>query len=487
MANQVTLTFAGDPGSLPQASRRASEAVEQVGTAATQAGNEMTSAAQDTAAYTDRVGQLGAGVTGMTDAVDSAGAAVQGLVDIQNAARDKAMKMARAQADVEQAMLDGKQAAIDLEQATVDLSQAQQDGRQAAIDEKQAQIDLTQAQLDAETAYKAYNDAVKEHGANSEEAKQAQIDLNQARLDEGQALADADQARIDANQSLVDGKQYAQDATQAVRDGKDAQLDLNDAMHEANPSGLQQWADKINLITPILSGLVGVVGLVTAAQWAWNAAQLASPTTWIIAGIAAVIAIIVVIATKTTWFQQLWKAVWGGIKDAASAVGSWFRDTLYRKYILGAFNGIKEAGSSVVGWFRAMPARVGAALGGLAQRIIAPYRSAFNAIASLWNNTVGRLSFTIPGWVPGIGGNSFNVPNIPRFHSGTVVGGTPGSEMMAILQAGERVLPATSSIGRSEPLLIGSDGSQLGDLLIDVLALSMRRRGGDPAAMGIRI
>jgi hypothetical protein len=487
MPNQVTLTFAGDPGNLPQASRKAAEAVEQVGTAATQAGNEMTSAAQDTAAYTDRVGQLGAGITGMTDAVDSAGAAVQGLVDIQNASRERAMKLARAQADVEQAMLDGKQAAIDLEQATVDLKQAQQDGRQAAIDERQAQIDVTQAQLDATVAFKAYNDAVDEFGAGSAEAKQAQIDLNQARLDEGQALADADQARIDANQSLVDSKQFANDATQAVRDGKDAQLDLNDAMHEANPSGLQQWADKINLITPILSGLVGVVGLVTAAQWAWNAAQLASPTTWIIAGIAAVIAIIVVIATKTTWFQQLWKSVWGGVKDAAAAVGNWFQNTFYRKWILGAFNGIKEAAGSVVGWFRSMPGKVGAALGGLAQRIISPYRSAFNAIASLWNNTVGRLSFTIPGWVPGIGGNSFNVPNIPRFHSGAPIGGTPGSETMAILQAGERVLPATSSIGNAGPVLLGSDGSALGDLLIDVIALAMKRRAGDPAAMGLRV
>jgi hypothetical protein len=36
----------------------------------------------------------------------------------------------------------------------------------------------------------------------------------------------------------------------------------------------------------------------------------------------------------------------------------------------------------------------------------------FNAIAAVWNNTVGKLAFTIPSWVPLLGGKSFAMPKI---------------------------------------------------------------------------
>jgi len=36
----------------------------------------------------------------------------------------------------------------------------------------------------------------------------------------------------------------------------------------------------------------------------------------------------------------------------------------------------------------------------------------FDAIAAVWNNTVGKLAFTIPDWVPLLGGKSFAMPKI---------------------------------------------------------------------------
>lgn len=459
--NVVTLEFAGDAKKLAQASNDARRSVGQVGDASTEASADMANASREAQTYTDRVGQLGAGVTGMTDAVDSAGAAFQGMADLQDAGRAAAMKLARAQADVEQAHLDAEQAVIDLEQATRDLNQAQADGRQSGIDLKQARVDERQANLDAATALKDYNTAVREHGANSEEAQQAAIDLEQAEVDLRQAQEDGKQAQLDWAQAQTDGKQATVDAAQAVRDGKAAQLDLNDAMKEANPSGLQQWADKINMISPILSGLIGVVGLVTAAQWAWNAAQLASPTTWIIAGIAAIVAIIVVIATKTDWFQRAWRNSW-----------KW----------------IKESAANVMEWFRKIPGWTGQIFGRVAELITRPYRAAFNMIARAWNNTVGRLSFSVPGWIPGIGGNSFSVPNIPTFHQGGRVPGAPGTEVMAILQAGETVTSRAGSVSGGPQLVIRGDGSQLGDALVDLIRMSMTtRNNGDPAALGIRV
>jgi hypothetical protein len=62
-----------------------------------------------------------------------------------------------------------------------------------------------------------------------------------------------------------------------------------------------------------------------AEIWASTAALLANPMTWIVLGIIALIAVIVLIATKTTWFQQLWSAAWGWIKDAAFAVWDWIK------------------------------------------------------------------------------------------------------------------------------------------------------------------
>jgi VIT1/CCC1 family predicted Fe2+/Mn2+ transporter len=476
MASTVTLEFAGDASKLAKASRQAQESVAGVGTSATDASDDMRQASRGSDQYLDRIGALGAGVEGLSGAFDS---------DLQVAGRERAMRLARAQADVEQAMIDGRQAAVDLRQAQEDLNQAELDGRQAAIDVEQAEIDARQAKLDAATAQKEYNDAVKEHGKSSDEAKQAAIDLTQAQADLKQANLDSEQAQADARQAQIDSTQATVDATQAVRDGKDAQLNLNDAMAEANPTGLQKWAENLNMITPILSGLIGVVGLVTAAQWAWNAAQLASPTTWIVLAIVALIAVIVLIATKTTWFQDIWKAVWGGIKSAAAAVGSWFRDTLWNKWIRGAWDGIKNKAMDVWNWMKALPGRLKSAFASVAGFLFQPFRSAFNSIASAWNSTVGRLSWTIPGWVPVVGGNSISAPRLPRFHSGGVVPGAPGSEMLAILQAGETVIPASaSSSGDAGWVIIRGDA--VIDALIQAIA-SRVGRTGRAAQLGIRI
>jgi hypothetical protein len=64
----------------------------------------------------------------------------------------------------------------------------------------------------------------------------------------------------------------------------------------------------------------------TGVQWLLNAALTANPIGLVVVAIAALIAIIVVIATKTDWFQRLWAVAWGGIKAAAIAVWNWIRD-----------------------------------------------------------------------------------------------------------------------------------------------------------------
>jgi phage-related protein len=153
-----------------------------------------------------------------------------------------------------------------------------------------------------------------------------------------------------------------------------------------------------------------------AVQWVLNAALTANPIGIIIVGIGLLVAAIVWIATKTTWFQTAWKYAWGGIKSVAMGVWNWLKD---------------------------LPGRIGSVFVKVAEFISRPFRAAFNMVANAWNNTVGRLRFTVPNWVPGIGGNTIAAPTLPtfKFHSGGRVPGVPGQEVMAVLQAGERVVP----------------------------------------------
>jgi hypothetical protein len=76
-----------------------------------------------------------------------------------------------------------------------------------------------------------------------------------------------------------------------------------------------------------MKAYAAITAVVSAATKVWAAVQAAfnfimalNPVTLIIIGIVALIAAIVWIATKTTWFQTIWKVVWGAIKAASMAV-----------------------------------------------------------------------------------------------------------------------------------------------------------------------
>lgn len=471
------LTFEGDSKDLEKAAKQAEDAVDGATKAVADSSGETAKAAKGSVDLTDKFSKLGNIVSGASDAIDGATGAMNALVDVQNAGRERAIRLARAQNDVQQALADQQQAAIDARQATEDLAQAQQDGNQAALDSVQAGLDLDQALLDHAAAQKAYNKAVKEHGKNSAEAKQADIDLRQTNIDVMQAQQDAEQATRDASQATLDQAQAVNDQKQATIDATGATLDFKEAQAEANPTDLQKAIDQMNTYAPLLNGIVGITGLITAAQWAWNAAQAASPTTWIILGIIALIAVIVLIITHLDWVKKAWKATWEAIKTAALAVGHWFRDTLWGKWIKGAWDSIVNQGVKVVLWFYKMRDQVKSVFAKIGEAVFAPFRWAFNKVADAWNNTIGRLHFSIPG-IPGIfGGYSISVPNLPHFHQGGVVPGVPGSEMLAVLQAGETVTPAGGPAMMS--IEIRSGGTQLDDLLVEILSRSVRRRGGN--------
>ena len=76
-----------------------------------------------------------------------------------------------------------------------------------------------------------------------------------------------------------------------------------------------------------------------------------------------------------------------------------------------------------------------------AQILYNVFKSVFNGIATVWNNTIGKLKFSIPSWVPGIGGKGFEVPNIPMLANGGIV--TSPTLAMIGERGPEAVIPLT--------------------------------------------
>lgn len=292
--------------------------------------------------------------------------------------------------------------------------------------------------------------------------------------------------------------------------------------------------DKLNLMLPIVQkvfgffernqqwlgplavglGILGIaIGVVTAAQWAWNTALAVSPVTWIIVGIVALVAIIVVVATKTQFFQTIWGAVWGFMKG----VGAWFAGpfanffvSLWQKIVsvatgiknafVSAFNFVKNAAVSwqnlqqtvinrvvigfttVVNYVKSVPGKISGALSNMFSPLWAGFKNIINNVIRGWNS----LHFGIPGFsfagisVPGI---NIGVPRIPYLDKG----GSVLAEGLAYIHRGETVTPAAkvtpyrSGSGEAHATLtLKSDGSRLANLLLEILREAIRDKGGDP-------
>lgn len=230
---------------------------------------------------------------------------------------------------------------------------------------------------------------------------------------------------------------------------------------------------------PAMEGISGKLGKLTfvtkaqaLAQGGLNAVMAANPIFLVVAAVAALTAGFVIAYKKSETFRNIVDGAFKGVRAAAS----WTADTF------AAFG--RKIGDTTTAAART--------IGKIADIITTPYQLAFNGIATLWNNTVGRLSFKIPGWVPGIGGNGFDVPNIPTFAAmpaladgGVATKGKPhlvgerGPEIFVPGQTGT-VIPNGAGRAASVTVTFVDNGSAW----MRALRESIRIEGGLEAALG---
>jgi len=208
----------------------------------------------------------------------------------------------------------------------------------------------------------------------------------------------------------------------------------------------------------------------TAVQAAFNAVMALNPIFLIVAAVVAIIAILVILqkefglfdgvikfvgdsfakvweAIKTVfdWVTDNWKlllAVLTGPFGLAVAFVVTFKDQIIGfikgvidwvtnnwKLILAILTGpfglavafIVTFKDQIMNVFSLIYNGIKATMGFVADVITAPFKAAFRAVAGLWNSTIGKLSFSVPSWVPGIGGKGFDVPDIPMLAQGGIV------------------------------------------------------------------
>jgi len=184
----------------------------------------------------------------------------------------------------------------------------------------------------------------------------------------------------------------------------------------------------------LLKNVVLGLGALTGAIVAVNVAMSLNPAALIAGGIVAIGIALVAAYKKFETFRTIVDALFDGLKFGFELVKTYF--------------------TAVVGF----------------------YKTLFNGIASAWNNTVGKLAFTIPSWVPFVGGKGFDVPDIPMLADGGIV---TGPTMAIIGEKGPEAVVPLDRMGGMGNVTINVNGGDP-EAVVQALRRYMNRYGNIP-------
>lgn len=196
----------------------------------------------------------------------------------------------------------------------------------------------------------------------------------------------------------------------------------------------------------VIIGIAAALGMVAAAmilintaQAIYNALMAVNPTTWIIMGIiAAVAAVIIIIIEVITYWDTLKEIFFDGVqywKNKLKSFADWFKNgwSQFANWWTDKVTGVLD---TVKGWFKGFA-------NGVLGFINGTIKGAANGINKIID-LINTLSWDIPDWVPVIGGGTFGFniqhitpPQIPYLATGTVVPANYG-EFTAILGDNKR-------------------------------------------------
>jgi len=202
--------------------------------------------------------------------------------------------------------------------------------------------------------------------------------------------------------------------------------------------GMANWAKENPGTFKVLAAAIGAIAISILAI---NAAMALNPISAIAIGVVALVAGLVLAYKRFETFRNIVDAVFSGIKLGFGLV------VTYLKTVAGI------------------------------------YKEIFNGIASAWNNTIGKVSFDIPSWVPGLGGKAFSVPKIPMLAQGGIVSqatlaiiGESGPEAVVPLnRMGEFGMGGGINITVNAGLVSSPD--QVGQQIIEAIQKAQRRSG----------
>jgi hypothetical protein len=182
------------------------------------------------------------------------------------------------------------------------------------------------------------------------------------------------------------------------------------------------------------------------------------------------------------------QAIFGAIGSAIKALQPVFKVVfdvigayigVWVKVLSAAFGVVSRVVSAIGPVFSAIAGVVGKVFGG----IVSTVKGAFNMVIGAINAIIGAInSIQIhfgggPGGIGKFDWDGFNIKKLPYLHQGGIVPGIPGSDVPAILQAGETVLPAGRGSGVTVYIYGNVYGSGGIDELSDQIALRLRLAG----------
>ena len=213
---------------------------------------------------------------------------------------------------------------------------------------------------------------------------------------------------------------------------------LNTAATKANMATLWGRVTALLASRAAMLASVAATGAATAATWGFNAALLANPLTWIVLGIAALIAGIVLLVKHWDTVTDALKAVWNFIKGNWQEIAGLLLLPILGPFALIATNafGLRDkllgVFKEIWNWFRDSPV-FGPLIDGATQAIemIKTLLDWAGKIEGAFSWVKSKLGF----------GEDEGDPNAPSFGRGGMVPGPTGRPLAAVVHGGEMILP----------------------------------------------